>query len=144
LECLARIKRHLHPDGRAVIHIDHQDIVWLGSLQSDKGGIFESSGELLDPLTHHRINTYKAWTYESVTQTASCLTRRVEIDNLGNEVDSWETGPVHLHCFFRYEMEHLLLRAGFMIEGLYGDFYKQELVDKRTEMIWIIRPDQNS
>ena len=143
LECLARIKRHLDPDGCAVIHIDHQDIVWLGNLRSGRGGVFEPSGVVIDPVTHNQIKSYKAWQYDSATQTASCLTRREEIDKHGIVLDRWETGPVHLHCIFRFEMEHLLVRAGFMIEALYGDFFKQDLTDKSTEMVWVVRPDQN-
>ncbi len=140
LECLASIKRHLVPDGRAVIHIDHQDIAWLGELRSGKGGVFEPAGEVTDPLTHNQIRSYKAWTYEPASQTASCLTRREVIAANGQVVDCWETGPIHLHCFFRFEMEHLLLRAGLSIEALYGDFFKNSLDEKSTEMIWVIRP----
>jgi hypothetical protein len=41
------------------------------------------------------------------------------------------------HCFFRYEIEHLLRRAGFQVEALFGDFYRGELTDTSSEMIWL-------
>ena len=34
-----------------------------------------------------------------------------------------ESAVKRLHCVFRFEMEHLLLRAGFEVEALYGDFF---------------------
>jgi hypothetical protein len=45
--------------------------------------------------------------------------------------------PEQLYCIFRFEMEHLLLRTGFEIQALYGDFFKNELMNKSSEMIWI-------
>ena len=44
LRCLENIKRHLTADGRLVVHLDHQDMDWLGSLVSGKGGIFHDKG----------------------------------------------------------------------------------------------------
>lgn len=51
----------------------------------------------------------------------------------------WQTGPIRLHCLFRFEMEHLLGRAGFAVDALYGDFFRQELQDDSSEMIWVAR-----
>lgn len=39
----------------------------------------------------------------------------------------------------RYEMERLLLRHGFEIEALYGDFEKRGFRDSSGEMIWLAR-----
>jgi hypothetical protein len=36
-------------------------------------------------------------------------------------------------------MEHLLARAGFDVEAVYGDFYGELLKDESTEMIWVAR-----
>jgi len=44
-----------------------------------------------------------------------------------------------LHCVFRFEMEHLLARAGFEVEALHGDFFRQELQDNSPDMIWAAR-----
>ena len=53
--------------------------------------------------------------------------------------DRWERGPIPLHSMFRYEMEHLLTRVGFAVEAVYGDFYRGELRDESSEMIWVAR-----
>jgi hypothetical protein len=39
-------------------------------------------------------------------------------------------------------MEHLLRRVGFEVQALYGDFFRQELRDESSEMIWIARNGQ--
>ncbi len=45
----------------------------------------------------------------------------------------------HMHCAFRFEMEHLLARAGFEIEALYGDFLRRPLTTESSEMVWVTR-----
>jgi len=37
-------------------------------------------------------------------------------------------------------MEHLLPRAGYAVEALYGDFARGSLEDWSTDMIWVARP----
>jgi hypothetical protein len=37
-------------------------------------------------------------------------------------------------------VEHLLHRAGFKVDALYGDFYRSEISDDSSEMIWLARP----
>jgi SAM-dependent methyltransferase len=45
---------------------------------------------------------------------------------------------LRLRWFFRYELEHLLARAGFAVVALYGGF-DREAYDARREMIFIAR-----
>lgn len=54
-------------------------------------------------------------------------------------VDRLDRGPIRLHCVFPFEMEHLLARAGFAIETVYGDFYRQALGDDSSELILVSR-----
>jgi SAM-dependent methyltransferase len=42
--CLECVKRHLTPGRSLVLHLDHQDVVWVGNLTRDKGGVFETAG----------------------------------------------------------------------------------------------------
>lgn len=135
LAALACAKKHLNAGGRLVIHLDHQDMKWLGEIH----GEFERAKDVTHPKTGHTIQTWRAWSYNRATQTASATMRRKELDAAGQVLDEWETGPVQLHCLFRFEMEHLLARAGFEIESLYGDFLRGELTSKSSEMIWVVR-----
>jgi hypothetical protein len=104
-----------------------------------KAGAFEDAGEFLHPKTGRRFRTLQAWAYEPATQTAISHKVWEEVGPDGEVVDRLDRGPIPLHCVFRFEMEHLLARAGFAVKAVYGDFYRQALQDDSTEMIWIAR-----
>jgi SAM-dependent methyltransferase len=137
--CLACIRRHLDPNGLLVVHLDHLDVRWLGDLRGEKRGVFEPQQEVEHPRTGRRVCTHRAWRYEPSTQTASVVTVTEELDARGQVVQRRERGPVAQHCVFRFEMEHLLARSGFQVEGVYGDFYRADLQDDSSEMIWLAR-----
>ncbi len=137
--CLACIRQHLIADGVLVIHLDHQDIAWLGELCTGRESSPMPAQELTHPRTGRRIRTGRAWSYERSTQTASLTTVWEEIGVDGTVVGRWQRGPVPLHCVFRFEMEHLLARAGFEVTALYGDFGRGELTDESSEMIWVAK-----
>lgn len=139
------IKRHLAFDGVLVVHLDHQNdknLVWLGDLSAEKKGVFEEAGEVTNPKTGCLVRISRAWSYEPSTQTCSAVTVWEEIGSDGKVVDRWERGPIRLHCVFRFEMEHLLARAGFEVEAVYGDFLRRELEDDSSEMVWVARNRQ--
>jgi hypothetical protein len=47
--------------------------------------------------------------------------------------------PVRLRYFHRFEIEHLLGRAGYEVEALYGDWQRGPFVENGQEMIWVAR-----
>lgn len=136
-DCLACVRRHLNPGSRLVVHLDHQSIDWLGALCGERGGVFKPAEEFQHPESGMQVRTWRAWSYEPATQTAIAETRWELIGEDGEMVERHETGPVRLHCVFRFEMEHLLRRAGFEVEALYGDFKRQPLQDDSPEMVWV-------
>jgi SAM-dependent methyltransferase len=135
--CLQCIHRHLKPGGHLILHLDHQDFGWLGSLVGEKGGVFEPAEQFLHARTGRQIRAFRAWTYEPATQSALCTTAWEAVGADGQIVDRWRTEPIRLHCIFRFEMEHLLPRAGFRVEHVYGDFFRNPLEDKSPGMIWV-------
>jgi SAM-dependent methyltransferase len=137
--CLECIKRHLRPDGILVIHLDHQDIAWLGGLRGEKGGRLEPAGGFQNPKTGRQVRALRAWSYEPASQTAISRALWEELGADGQVLDRWESAPVRLHCVFRYEMEHLLARVGFAVDAVYGDFYRGPLMDTSSEMVWFAR-----
>jgi ubiquinone/menaquinone biosynthesis C-methylase UbiE len=137
--CLECIKRHLHPGGRLIVHLDHQDFTWLGDLLRDKGSRFETAEQFKHPVSGHLVCTFRAWSFEPASQTAICQTAWEEVGDDGQTFNRWQTEPVRLHCVFRFEMEHLLARVGFNIEKVYGDFFRQPLQDQSPGMIWVAR-----
>jgi ubiquinone/menaquinone biosynthesis C-methylase UbiE len=135
--CMECIHRHLEPGGILVVHLDHQDISWLGGLVGEKGGVFEPAEQFTHAPTGRLVRAARAWTYEPATQTAVCTTLWEAIEPDGQVVDTWQTEPIRLHCVFRFEMEHLLPRTGFSLDAVYGDFFRQPLEDKSANMIWV-------
>jgi hypothetical protein len=137
MACLAAIKRHLLPGGKLVIHIDHQDLGWLWELHKGKGGGYDRTDPVPHPDSGNPVIISRAWSYEPATQTASVRTVWEELDMNGNTIQRWERGPVALHCIFRFEMEHLLSRAGFKVREVYGNFERAPLQNDSSEMIWV-------
>jgi ubiquinone/menaquinone biosynthesis C-methylase UbiE len=137
--CLASIHRCLEPGASLIVHLDHQDVDWLGDLLGDRGGVFEEAEGFVHPATGRRIRTYRAWSYARATQTATAQTRWEEIGSGGEVVDRWQSDPVPLHCVFRFEMQHLLALTGYAVEALYGDFHKGEFNEASAEMIWVAK-----
>ena len=135
--CLECIHRHLNPGGTLVVHLDHQDVSWLGDLVRDKGSVFEPAERFQHPLTGQPIRTSRAWSYEPATQTATCTTLWEALGDNGQVIDTWKTEPVRLHCVFRFEMQHLLARASFSLEDVYGDFFHHPLDDHSENMVWV-------
>jgi ubiquinone/menaquinone biosynthesis C-methylase UbiE len=140
--CLESIQRHLIPRGLFGVHLDHPEVSWLGDLTRDKGGVFETTEQFLHPKTGRQVRTLQAWSYEPATQTAISEKVWEELGEDGPVVARLDRGPIRLHCVFRFEMEHLLARAGFVVEAVYGDFYRQELGEGSSEMIWVARSQQ--
>jgi len=137
--CLESIRRHLVPGGLLVVHLDHPEMDWLGGLTGDQGGIFETKQQFTHPRTGRQFRTLQAWSYEPATQTATSHKVWEELGPDGQVVDRLDRGPVRLHVVYRFEMEHLLARAGLAVTALYGDFFRQEFRDERPEMIWVAR-----
>jgi ubiquinone/menaquinone biosynthesis C-methylase UbiE len=140
--CLASIRRHLVPRGLLVVHLDQPEISWLGDLTRDLGGVFETTEQFIHPRMGRPIRTLHAWSYEPTTQTAISHKVWEILGDDGEVVDRLDRGPIRLHVVFRFEMEHLLARAGFTVESVYGDFYQQELQDDSSEMVWVTRGEQ--
>jgi SAM-dependent methyltransferase len=137
--CLECIRRHLENDGTLVVHLDHQNLRWLGDLAEEKGGVFEKAEEFIHPGSGRQIRTSRAWSYEPATQTAIVQTIWEELDEHGGVTEHWESGSIRLHCVFRFEMEHLLALTGFEVKALYGNFLRDPLTDTSDGMIWVVK-----
>jgi SAM-dependent methyltransferase len=132
--CLRCVNRHLVPGGKLVIHLDHQDVRWLGGLV-DRNAVPEAGREGIDPVDGHRIRPSHAWAFEPSTQTATVARSWEDLDT----GQRWELEPMALHCAFRFEIEHLLCRADFAVDAVCGGFCGEALTDASSEMIWIAR-----
>lgn len=139
LATLESIRRHLHPDGLLVVHLDHQDLSWLGRLGGDLRDVFEPVGSFVHPHTGLLVRAFQAWSYERATQTAISRIAWEVFAPDGSLSERLERDPARFHCVFRYEMAHLLGRCGFNFEALYGDFLGNELGETSSDMIWLAK-----
>ena len=142
--CLRSIRNHLAPGGTLVVHLDHmgsENVPWLAEISGPRSGHFETQAPFEHPRTGRVIQSRHSWAYDPLTQTATGRTIWEELGEDGEPTARWDSGPVRLHCVFRFEMEHLLIRTGFNVEAIYGDFDGQALENDSSELIWVARDD---
>ncbi len=138
VRCLEQIKKYLVDGGLVVLHLDNQDVRWLADLIGKRESACEGGRNILtDPVTGDRFRWANEWFYEPLTQTATCIDRWEQVDEEGRVIHTWTRAPKRFHCLFKSETEHLLRRAGFTIEAVYGDFLKNELAASSPQMIWV-------
>ncbi|UCG24413.1 MAG: class I SAM-dependent methyltransferase [Chloroflexota bacterium] len=140
LACLTCIRRHLTPNGKLIVHIDHQDLGWLGGIGKRPFEIVRYGKRLIHPTTGQICRMSYAWAYERATQTAIFHNAWEILGADDSVIERYENEPVRLHCVFRQEMEHLARHAGFAIDAVYGDFSGHDLQDDSDEMIWALKP----
>jgi ubiquinone/menaquinone biosynthesis C-methylase UbiE len=139
LKALGRIMDHLSDGGILVLHLDHLELDWLRDLALKDGGQYQPDGLFMHPTSKAGVRVLQAWSYNPITQTATSQTTWEILGEDGGAQDRLESGPLEFHCFFYFEVEHLLARAGFEIAGVYGDFYRADLQATSSEMIWVAR-----
>lgn len=134
LACLVCIRRHLAPGGRLAMNIFNPDIVRIANWLTTRKGTLQ--------LSHEGGGGWKRWEtaeYATATQALDVTFLDEEIDE-GGVVRSRVYRGLKLRYTFRYEAEHLLARAGFEVEALYGDFFGNEFTATSPEMVWLARP----
>ena len=136
--CLTSIRRHLAPGGTLIVHLDHQDLDWLGEIGRHPFMEVRNGDKLVHPVTGQIYRRSYSWAYERATQTAICQNAWEVLDAEESVLERYDNDPVRLHCVFRQEMEHLTRRAGFDINAVYGDFSRNDLQDDSEEMIWVL------
>jgi SAM-dependent methyltransferase len=131
LRFLQCVRKHLAPNGRLVFDVFHPDPRYLMGPADSEEVEDTPETQLADGRTLRR--------------TARFLSRRraeqcsdIEIAYYLRD-PSGETRRLVQRCplryFYRFELEHLLARAGFEMTALYGDFDKSSLGDESPEMI---------
>jgi len=133
LACLGNIGRHLAPGGRLVLDVFQPDLRRLhdpvyqqeteevpGRTLPD-GRRFRVTSRVLAFRRAEQINEVELIYH--VTSPDGRAERIVE--------------PLTIRYFFRYELEHVLARAGFRVAELYGDFDRSPLRDGSPEMIFV-------
>ncbi|MDP6368640.1 MAG: class I SAM-dependent methyltransferase, partial [Planctomycetota bacterium] len=117
LSCLASIRAHLAPGGLFAFDVFDPDPAHMAA---------RTTPESLDATFSDgpdQIQRFNSVTRNHSTQTLEVLFR-FERTRDGQLLDS-STHTIAMRWFYRFELEHLLARAGFKLEARYGSFDKQ-------------------
>ena len=135
LACLSAVHRHLAPGGRLALDVFNPN---LSRLLEDSGREIEESGPQGMPDGRTVARKYRLDSIDLDGQI-----QHMELIYDITHPDGREERTVHafpFRYFFRYEVEHLLARAGFEIEALYGDFDRSPVGSKSAgELIFVPR-----
>jgi SAM-dependent methyltransferase len=134
LAALASIRAALKTGGRLVFNVLDPRVELLDSEGGpgpvrDTGRDYEAGGD--------RVRERFAVRFAPVEQRLDLTfiyERRTPDGDIEREFD-----PVRLRYFHRFEIEHLLARAGYEVEALYGDWDRGPFVENGQEMIWVAR-----
>ena len=91
----------------------------------------------IHPQTGARMRKQLKWVCEPSTQTATLYKAWEELGEGDTVINRLELEPMLMHVVFRFEMEHLLCRAGLHVLHTYGDFYEHPYDEDSTNMIWV-------
>jgi len=134
LSCLDAVRRHLVPGGRLIFDVFNPDFARISAPSEAE---FEDAPEvpLPDGSRFRRAGRVAA------------VHRLAQISDI--ELIYYVTSPkgdverrVHafpMRWYLRLELEHLLARAGFTIDAMYGDFDRSPLVDASPEIVVVAR-----
>lgn len=138
LQALATIRDHLNDNGRLVFNAFVPDISLIAARTGEVGEPLTRFREFLDPQTGHRIIMWDSRHYLINEQIIENMYVYDEVDET-NQVVRRYYKSLKLRWMYRYETEHLLARAGFAVDTLYGGFDRSPFDENSREMIWIAR-----
>ena len=131
LECLACVRRHLAPDGRLAFDVFAPRLAGMaqGARPEQVDARFEQDGE--------SVTRYATVSADATTQLLS-IDFRYERSKNGEVVGSDEA-RFRMRWFWRFELEHLLARAGFREVTMYGDFDRRPIAADTPAFIAVAR-----
>jgi SAM-dependent methyltransferase len=133
LGCLNAVHRHLAPGGRLIFDVFHPNPRYL----HDPEYLEEKEEFEETPLPDGRRfrRTWRIAAYRRAEQINEIEFIYYLTNADGSKERIVELFP--LRYFFRYELEHLLARAGFRVANLYGNLDRSPLADDSPEIIFV-------
>jgi SAM-dependent methyltransferase len=119
LDCLGSIRRHLAPGGRLILDLFNPS---LEALTAPIGVESDPEAEYTVPDGRQVVRRFKILARDRAAQV-----QRVELIYDVTHPDGRRERLVHafaMRYFFRFEVEHLLSRAGFSVEQVYSGYDK--------------------
>jgi SAM-dependent methyltransferase len=135
ISCLACVNRHLAKGGRLILDVFNPDPTKLsGPVNPEE---IEDVSEVLLPDGRKLRRTYRTRAFHRAEQY-----NEVELIFYITHPDGRTERLVQafpMRYFYRYEIEHLLVRAGFRILELFGDYDQSPLSNDSPEMIFVAK-----
>jgi SAM-dependent methyltransferase len=138
LACLDRCRSHLLPHGRLVLDLPNPDPA-PAEYARDEPAEGEETAELVEWTEGRRIRWWMTVIgYDRLQQCNECEVTYeiIEADGLTRRMSE----TLFLRYTFRYELEHLLVRAGFRVVALYGNHDRSPFADGSPAMIVVAEP----
>jgi SAM-dependent methyltransferase len=133
LACLRAIHAHLRPGGLLAIDLMHPRLEWLSA----------PSGSVRDDLLQHvpergvtlsRVESVVATDLARQVRTIRSIYETV--DDAGHVVEKrFVEWPYR--WIYRFEAEHLLQRAGFEVEAVYGGYQREPFTSESRTMLFV-------
>lgn len=141
LAALHCIRRHLKPSGRLALDTFDPNLHYIVEHLGHGGPPFTRQMDLdyLDPQTGQRVLVWSSRHYDPPRQRIVEERLFERLDGEGRVVER-RYRTLTLRWIYRWEMEHLLARAGFEVEALYGGFQKEPFTEMGQDLVWIARP----
>jgi SAM-dependent methyltransferase len=136
LRTLARVREHLLPGGRLIFNVFDPDVGKLAA-----GRWLMPAGRrrtFPHPRTANPVTVQEDFRYVLDRQLVEGAFVFEELDATTGAVVASTRSPLTLRYVFRFEMEHLLARAGFDVDALLGDF-RGGPFRAGGEQVWVAR-----
>ena len=121
LACLAAVRRHLIDGGTLILDLFNPSLDWLANRAV--GEEFGDEPEFIMPDGRRVTRRQKIVAHDRFAQVNDC-----ELIYYVTHPDGREERLVHafpIRYLFRFEVEHLLARSGFVVEHIYAGFDKR-------------------
>lgn len=129
LACLAAVRRHLAPGGLFAFDVFQPDLARLARAEEaeyEEDRFLDGDDEIV------RLATIRRDLATQTQDVAIRFERRRDGVAIGSEVERFR-----MRWYHRYELEHLLARAGFAVVALFGDFDRRLFDRDAPEMVFI-------
>jgi SAM-dependent methyltransferase len=131
LACLACVRRHLAPGGRLAFDVFNPRLSRIALVEEPE---FE---ELRFALAGDEVVRFTSLTRD-VGRQVQRVRMRYERRSGGRVVGD-DVAEFEMRWFHRFEVEHLLARAGFTLEALYGNFDRSRFTGASPSIIAVAR-----
>ena len=135
LACLACVRRALAPGGLLAFDVFAPDLARLAQREEpehDEGRFPDGGDEIV------RVTTVRRHLSTQTQDVTMRLERRRDGAVVGAEIERFG-----MRWYHRYELEHLLARAGFEIVALHGGFDRRAYDGDSKEMVFIAREERD-